>query len=73
MSGAAGVRRKRRAAVLLPQPCHRPIEVMQVEAVDPGDPVVLAPAIRRAVGAADEQSVEHGEKTARSRAKPCLR
>jgi hypothetical protein len=46
---------------------------MQVEAVDPGDPVVLAPAIRRAVGAADEQSVEHGEKTARSRAKPCLR
>ena len=31
---------------------------MQVEPVDPGDPVVFAPAIRRAVGAADEQSVE---------------
>src|SRR5262249_26644245 len=63
---AAG--RKRRAAVLilrgqfLPEPCHGAIEVMQVEPLDPGDPIVFAPAICRAVGAADKQSVEHGEK-----------
>jgi len=31
-------------------------------ALDPGDPIVFAPAICRAVGAADKQSVEHGKK-----------
>jgi hypothetical protein len=48
----------------LAEPRHCPIELMQVEPVDAGDAVVvLAPAIRRAVGAANEHS----------KAKPCLR
>jgi hypothetical protein len=53
--------RSQRAAVLilrrqfLPEPCHRAIEVLQVESVDPGDPIIFAPAIRRAVGAASEK------------------
>src|SRR5262249_24289368 len=61
-------RRKRRAAILilrqqfLPAPCPRAIEGMQVEPVYPSDPILFAPAIRCASGAADEQSVEHGEK-----------
>jgi hypothetical protein len=46
---------------LLAKPRHRAIEVMQIERLDAGDAVVLAPAIRRAIGAADEQSVQHGE------------
>jgi len=46
----------------LAEPRHCPIELMQVEPVDAGDAVVvLAPAIRRAVGAADEQPVRHSE------------
>ena len=58
---------ERRAAVLLllrqllAQPRHRPIEVMQIEPLDAGDGVILAPAIRGAVGAAHEQPVQHGE------------
>jgi hypothetical protein len=46
----------------LAEPRHCPIELMQVEPVDAGDAVVVrAPAIRRAVGAADEQPVQHSE------------
>jgi hypothetical protein len=54
-------RSKRRAAVLLlfrqllAQPRHRPIKMMQVEPLNAGDGVVLAPAIGGAVGAAHEQ------------------
>ena len=60
-------RRERRAAVLLcgrqflAQPRHRPIEVMQIEPVDAGDPVVLAPTVRCPIGAAAEQPVQHGQ------------
>ena len=55
------------AAVLLlgrqffAQPRHRPIDVMQLEAIGAGDRIVLPPAIRRAIGAAAEQPVQHGE------------
>ena len=35
--------------------------MMQVEPLDAGDPIILAPAIGRAVGAADAQPVQHGE------------
>ena len=60
-------RRERRAAVLLllgqllAQPGHRPVEMMQIEPLDADDGVILAPAIRGAVGAADEQPVQHRE------------
>ena len=60
-------RRERRGAVLLifaqllAEPGHRPIEMMQIEPLDAVDRVILAPAIRRAVGAAGEQPVQHGE------------
>src|SRR5262245_4460160 len=63
----AAARCERRAAVLLlfrqflAQPRHRPIEMMQIEPRDPGDRVILAPAIRGAVGAAHEQPVQNGE------------
>ena len=63
----AASRRQRRAAVLifrrqfLTQPRHGAIEVMKIEPVDAGDPIILAPAVRRAIGAADEQPVQHGE------------
>ena len=58
-------RRERRAAVLLlfrqllAQPRHGSIEVMQIERLDAGDGVILAPAIRRSVGTAHEQPVQH--------------
>src|SRR5271157_3540246 len=54
--------RERRAAVLLllrqllARPRHRPIEMMQIEPLDAGDGVVLAPAIGGAVGAALSRS-----------------
>jgi hypothetical protein len=35
--------------------------MMQIEPLDTGDGVVLAPAIGRAIGAAHEQPVQHGE------------
>jgi hypothetical protein len=60
-------RGERRATVLLlfqqllPQPGHRPIEMMQIELVDAGDGVILAPAVGRAIGAAHEQPVQHRE------------
>ena len=56
----AAARREWRAAVLIlrrelfAQPRHGAIEVMQIEPVDAGDPVILAPAIRSAIGAADK-------------------
>ena len=59
---AAG--RKRRAAVLilrrqfLPEPCHRAIEVMQVEPIDPDDPIIFAPAIR--AGLLGDVAGQHG-------------
>ena len=60
-------RGERRAGVLLlfrqllPQPGHRPIEMMQIERLDAGDGVILAPAVGRAIGAAHEQPVQHRE------------
>jgi hypothetical protein len=61
---AAGRERRAPALILrrqlLAEPSHRAIEVMQLEPVDAGDPVVFAPAIRRADGAADEQPVQNG-------------
>ena len=60
-------RGERRAAILLllrqflAQPRHRPIEMMQIEPLDAGDGVILAPAIGGAIGAAHEQPVQHGE------------
>src|SRR5262249_28785901 len=45
----------------LAQPGHRPIEMMQIEPLNAGDGVVLAPAIGSAVGAAHEQPVQHRE------------
>jgi hypothetical protein len=51
-------RREGRGAVLLifgqllAKPGHRPVEVMQVEVLDPIDPVILPPAVRRSIGAA---------------------
>jgi len=59
--------RERRAAVLfrrrqfLAQPGHRPIEMMQLEPIHAADGIVLAPAIRCSVGAADEQAMQDGE------------
>ena len=59
--------RKRGAAVLLlrwqflAQPCHRPIEMMKIEPLHAGNPIVLTPAIRGAVGAAHEQAVQYCE------------
>jgi hypothetical protein len=49
------------ARQFLAQPRHRPIKVMQVEPLDAVDPVVLAPAVRRPIGPAREQAVQHGE------------
>src|SRR5262245_47715749 len=54
----AAARRERAAAILLlrrqlvPQPRHRPIEMVQIEPLDAGDRIVLAPAIRGPIGAA---------------------
>jgi hypothetical protein len=61
-------RGERRAAILLllrqllAQPGHRPIKMMQIEPLNAGDGVVLAPTIGSAVGAAHEQPVQHREK-----------
>ena len=63
----AAARRERAAAILLlrrqlvPQPRHRPIEMVQIEPLDAGDRIVLAPAIRGPIGAAHEQAVQYGE------------
>ena len=46
---------------LLTEPSHRAIKVMKIEFVNSRNPVILAPAIRRAIGAATEQTVQHGE------------
>ncbi len=60
-------RRKRRRAVLLvfgkllAEPRHGAIEMMQLEAVDAIDAIILAPAIGGAVRAAAEQAVQHGQ------------
>jgi hypothetical protein len=60
-------RREWRAAVLflrrqfLAQPRHRAVEMMQIEPRHAGNRIVLTPAIRRPVGAADEQAVRYGE------------
>ena len=60
-------RRIRRGAVLLglvqllAEPSHRPIQVMQVQPVRARDPIILPPAIRRAVRAAGKQAMQHGE------------
>ena len=61
-------RREGRGAVLLifplllAEPSHRPVEVMQIEILDAIDRVILAPAVRRAIGATREQAMQNGEK-----------
>ena len=61
-------RREERGAVLLifaqflAQPSHRPINVMQVDILDAIDCVILAPAVRRPIGAASKQAMQNGEK-----------
>ena len=61
-------RREERGAVLsifaqfLAQPSHRPINVMQVDILDAIDRVILAPAVRRPIGAASKQAMQNGEK-----------
>ena len=63
--GAA--RGERRARILLglrqffAKPCHRPIQMMQLQRLGAGDPVVLAPAIGRQIRAAAHQPVQHGK------------
>jgi hypothetical protein len=60
-------RRKRRRGVLLilgkllAEPRHGPIEMMQFQAVDAVDAIILAPAVGGAVRAAAEQAVQHGQ------------
>ena len=60
-------RREGRGPVLLilgqflAEPGHRPIEVMQVEALDALDPVILPPAVRRPVRAAAKQPMQNGQ------------
>src|SRR5262249_19185357 len=49
---------------LFAQPRHCPIEeieVMQIELLDASNGVVLPPTVGRAIGAAHEQPVQHGE------------
>jgi site-specific DNA recombinase len=46
---------------LLAQPGHGPIEVVQLEALGPGDVVVPPPALRRQIRAAAHQPVQHGQ------------
>ena len=46
---------------LLAQPGHRPIEMMQVEPCDTIDPIIVPPAVRRPVGAASKQTMQHGQ------------
>src|SRR5262245_17481813 len=59
--------RKGRATLLvlvgqfLAQPRHCTVEMMQLQIIDAGDSVIIPPAIRGAIGAADEYAVQHGE------------
>ncbi len=46
---------------LLAQPRHRAVEMMQLDPVDAGDAVVLAPAVGGMVRAAAHQTVQHGQ------------
>src|SRR5208282_162035 len=60
-------RREGRGAILLirgqplAKPGHRPVEVMQVEALNAIDRVVLTPAVRRPIGAAGKQAMQDGQ------------
>ena len=60
-------RRKRRRAVLfalgqfLAEPGHGAIEMMQFEALDALDAVILAPAVGGAIRAAAEEAMQHGQ------------
>ena len=44
---------------LLTQPGDRPVQVVQVDAVEPGNPVALQPLVAGPVGAGDAQPVQH--------------
>ena len=44
---------------LLTQPGDRPVQVVQVDAVEPGNPVALRPLVAGPVGAGDAQPVQH--------------
>ena len=46
---------------LLAEPGHRPVKMMQIEALDAPDPVIQPPPIRRPVGAARKQAMQNGE------------
>jgi len=46
----------------LAEPSHRSIKVMQIEPLDALDPIVVPPAVRRAIGAARKQAMQNGEK-----------
>ena len=48
-------------AQFLAEPSHRAIKVMQIESLDAADPIVLPPAVRRAIGAARKQAMQNGE------------
>jgi hypothetical protein len=47
------------SAALLAQPRHRPVEVMELQAVRAGDGVVRHPFLAGPVGAGDEEAVQH--------------
>ena len=64
LGAARGERRARvllRLRQLLAEPRHRPVEMLQLQRLGAGDPVVLAPAIGRQVRAATHQPVQNGE------------
>src|SRR5450631_3880481 len=43
----------------LPQPPHRPIQLMQLELLSPVDPLLLLPALRGPIAAWGKESVQH--------------
>src|ERR1700760_4763556 len=46
---------------LLPEPGHRPIQVMQVEIFTAGDAILPAPALGRQIRPTAHQPMQHGE------------
>ena len=56
----------------LAEPRHRSIEMMELQRLGAGDPVVLAPAVGRQVGAAAHQPVQHAEEDRPLQREPVL-
>ncbi len=46
---------------LFTQPGNRPVQMVQIEAVDPGNPVTLQPLVAGPVGAGDAKTVQHAD------------